>query len=130
MRFSYFQLSATDFAPIIFLKILGKYDDWLEVDAYIDSGASFSIFSAKHAAILGIDSTKGKLQHVTVGDGGLLAVYLHTLKVHIAGEHISAVIGFSKQLGVGFNLLGRKSFFEYFKICFNDKQRFVELHKV
>ena len=43
MRFPYYQLGPNDFAPIITLKILGQ-DGWVALEAYIDSGASFSIF--------------------------------------------------------------------------------------
>lgn len=127
MRFPYFQLGPNNFAPIITLKILGE-DGWLGLEAYIDSGASFSIFKADRAAILGIDYSKGKPIFLTVGDGGLLEVFIHKLEVELAGKQFAANIGFSKQLGVGFNLLGRKSFFDRFCICFNDKDRCVELH--
>lgn len=127
MRFPYFQLGLEDFAPIITFKILGK-EGWIDMEAYVDSGASFSIFSTDRAEILGIDWKKGDRIHLTVGDGGLLEVYIHKLKVELANAHFIADIGFSKQLGVGFNLLGRKSFFQRFQICFDDKHRFVELH--
>jgi hypothetical protein len=33
-----------------------------------------------------------------------------------------APVGFSDELGVGFNLLGRSSVFERFEICFREKQ--------
>ena len=127
MRFPYYQLGPNDFAPIITLKILGK-DGWTDLEAYIDSGASFSIFHKNRAEILGIDHRKGKRIYLTVGDGGLLTVYLHSLKVELANSRFNADIGFSDQLGVGFNLLGRRSFFDRFQICFNDRKRVVELH--
>lgn len=126
MRFPYFQITPKDFAPIIPISLKGK-SGWLEVEAYIDSGASFSIFHSDKSDILGIDYTKGKLVYLTVGDGGLLEVYLHNLPVTVAQENFSAVIGFSKHLGSGFNLLGRKTFFEIFRICFDDVKRVVEL---
>lgn len=129
MRFPYLQLGPNDFAPIITLKILGK-EGWIDMEAYIDSGASFSILSTERAEILGIDYEKGDRLHLTVGDGGLLEVYIHKLKVEMANYHFIAEIGFSKQLGVGFNLLGRRSFFDRFQICFDDKHRFVELHSL
>lgn len=129
MRFPYLQLGPNDFAPIITLKILGK-EGWIDMEAYIDSGASFSILSTERAEILGIDYEKGDRLHLTVGDGGLLEVYIHKLKVEMANYHFIAEIGFSKQLGVGFNLLGRRSFFDRFQICFDDKHRFVELHQI
>ena len=126
MRFPYFQLGPGDFAPIITLKIRGK-EGWLGVEAYIDSGASFTIFNVDRADILGIDYTKGKRIHLTVGDGGLLEVYILKVEVELANIRFLADIGFSKQLGVGFNLLGMKSFFDRFQICFDDKHRMVDL---
>lgn len=126
MRFPYYQLGSDDFAPIITLKLLGQHG-WVALEAYIDSGASFSIFHKDRAEILGIDHRKGKRVHLTVGDGGLLEIYLHKLQVDLANSRFLAVIGFSDQLGVGFNLLGRRTFFDRFQICFNDQKRFVAL---
>ena len=129
MRFPYFQLGPNDFAPIIPLKLRGK-EGWLDLEAYIDSGASVSIFNIDRAEILGIDYKKGKKTKLTVGDGGLIEVFVHNLNVNVANSRFIAEIGFSKQLGVAFNLLGRRSFFEHFRICFDDKNRFVELSKL
>lgn len=126
MRFPYFQLTATDFAPIIPLKMRGS-EGWIDFEAYIDSGASFSIFNTDRAEILGIDFQKGRPIHLTVGDGGLLQVYLHKVKVRIADHEFVADIGFSEQLGVAFNLLGRKSFFDRFRVCFDDRHRFIDI---
>lgn len=129
MRFPYFQLSPKYFAPIVPIKILGK-EGWIDFEAYIDSGASFSIFNSNRAEILGIDYKRGQEFFLKVGDGGHLKVYIHRLKVEIASKSFVAQVGFSNQLGVGFNLLGRKSFFEHFRICFNDNGHFVELHEI
>lgn len=129
MRFPYFQLGPADFAPIIPLKLFGK-EGWISVEAYIDSGASISIFNTDRAEILGLDYKKGRKVHLTVGDGGLLEVFVHKLKADLAGHRFTAEVGFSKQLGVGFNLLGRRSFFDHFRICFDDKHRFVELNRI
>ena len=129
MRFPYFQLDKENFAPIIPLKIKGR-EGWITFEAYIDSGASLSIFSIDRARILGINYTKGEKMRVVVGNGDLLEVHIHRLQVELANSRFHAQIGFSAQLGIGFNLLGRKSFFERFKICFDDKHGFVELHNI
>ncbi len=127
MRFPYLPVDKKEFAPIIPLKMFGK-DGWIGFEAYVDSGASFSIFHIDRAEILGIKYEKGERIHMTVGDGGLIEVFIHRLKVRLAGEGFFADIGFSKQLGIGFNLLGRKSFFDRFRICFDDSYHFLELH--
>jgi hypothetical protein len=40
-----------------------------------------------------------------------------------------AAIGFSKQLGIGFNIIGRKDVFERFIVCFDEKEKFVEFYR-
>lgn len=126
MRFPYFRVAPGYFAPIVPLKIYGR-SGWVSFEAYIDSGASFSIFGADRAEILGIDYTKGKRFFLTVGDGDRLEVYLYRLRVELANKIFPAQIGFSEQLGVGFNLLGRRSFFDHFRICFDDLHKHVDL---
>jgi len=34
----------------------------------------------------------------------------------------------SKQLGIGFNIIGRKDVFERFKICFDEKEKVIEFY--
>ena len=127
MRFPYFKVGDNSFAPIVPLRVLGA-NGWLGMEAYIDSGATYSIFSFNRAEMLGLEYTKGERLSMTVGDGGRIIVYVHRLKVELAGDVFTAEIGFSKQLGVRFNLLGRKSFFTHFKICFDDRHRCVDVH--
>ena len=125
MRYSYRAVSKGIFAPIINLEIWTD-GRWLEVDAYVDSGATYSIFHTDVAAILGINYSNGRKLMIRVGDGKLIPVYLHKLPVKFAGYKFAAVIGFSANLGVGFNLLGRVDFFDRFRICFNDKEKIID----
>lgn len=55
-----------------------------------------------------------------------MIVYMHRLNIQIRDEVFEASIGFSKQLGIGFNILGRKDIFERFKVCFDEKEKVVE----
>lgn len=126
MRFPYLPVGARDFAPIITLGLRGR-SGWVEMEAYVDSGATVSIFHANRAQILGVSHRAGRPLHLTVGDGGLLEVFLLRIPVRVAGEQFMADLGFSEQLGVGFNLLGRRSFFDRFRVCFDDRRRFLEL---
>ena len=97
------------------------------IDAYIDSGAFYSIFSIKEAEWLGIDYTKGRQGGAMVGDGNIIPVYFHILPISIGGISLNATIGFSPKLNIGFNLLGRKDIFNRFVIIFNDAKRSVTL---
>jgi hypothetical protein len=64
---------------------------------------------------------------VTVGDGGSIPVYLHTLPVRVGSHEFEAMIGFSDRLGVDLNIIGRTSFFEEFIVCFDDRKKVLTL---
>ncbi len=126
MRFPYIQ-ERSKFLPIISLQIKSKVKvDWITFDAFVDSGASYSIFKAEIGDILGLEMEKGNKILITVGDGSLIVVYIHRLIIQIGDEVFEAEIGFSKQLGIGFNIIGRKDIFERFKVCFDEKEKVVE----
>lgn len=109
-------------APIVPIEIKGN-DDWKSVQAYVDSGAVYSIFGIIEAKWLGLNLEKGALITAIVGDGNHIPVHLLKLPVRLGDKEFQATIGFSEKLGIGFNLIGRKDFFEYFTICFSDKKR-------
>jgi hypothetical protein len=48
----------------------------------------------------------------------------------IGGREITAPIGFSERLGVGFNILGRTGIFDKFQVCFNDHDRKVTFQEI
>lgn len=110
--------------PIIRFEIKGK-TRWVSVWAYVDSGASFSIFSTQEAERLGIDMKQCHENQVTVGDGSLIPVYLKRLELKFGSKKIFAPIGFSPRLGVGFNLLGRQGIFENFDVTFSDSRELL-----
>lgn len=105
--------------PIITLEFMGP-DGWFSVDAYVDTGAFYSIFCIQDAELIGIDYEMGKQGFATVGDGSLIPVFFHILPVKIGNISFKATIGFSPRLGVGFNLLGRKDIFNHFIVIFDD----------
>jgi len=108
-------------SPIIPVALFGR-KEWKITWVYVDSGASYSIFSTEDAHRLGLNLSEGERISMVVGDGGHIPVYLFKLPLKIEDVTIEATIGFSPRLGVGFNLLGRKDVFERFKICFDDRQ--------
>ena len=126
MRFSYIKLRGR-YLPLIPLKIKGE-DGWAIYNAFVDSGAGYSIFQSDVAEDLNLKLEGGKKEYVTVGDGSLIIVYIHQLEIQIGDEKFEAGIGFSKQLGIGFNIIGRKDIFEEFKICFDEKEKVVEFY--
>jgi len=57
MRFPYVFLKGK-YLPIVPLELKGK--EWVEVRAFADTGASYSVFHSDVAEILGIDYEKGR----------------------------------------------------------------------
>ena len=114
--------------PIITIGIQYKAI-WYPVEVYVDSGATYSIFSYRSADRIGFDYKSGKLIYAQVGDGGFIPTYLNDLDIQLGVEKFTATIGFSEKLGIGFNLLGRVSIFNRFKVCFDEKRYLVTFEK-
>ena len=54
--------------------------EWVVFDAYVDSGAAYSIFHVDVAKVLGIDVEGEGESFVVIGDGSGIRVYIHSLK--------------------------------------------------
>jgi predicted aspartyl protease len=96
-------------------------DAWTEADAYVDSGAWYSVFKSEIAERLGLNLKEGTRVWSYGLNGQPVPIYLHRVGLRVAGFRISATVGFSDQLGIGFNLLGRHSIFDVLQFCFNDR---------
>jgi hypothetical protein len=97
---------------------------------FVDSGATFSILHVEEAQRLGIPWDRGRPQMIVVGDGSFIPTFFHDLSLTIGEWEITAPIGFSERLGVGFNLLGRQGIFDQFQVCFNDRARTVSFQEL
>lgn len=98
---------------------------WRKTSAYVDSGATYSIFRKEEADHLGLEMTRGQRRKVIVGDGKFITIFLHDVDLQIGPHRMRVPVGFSEELGVGFNLLGRYGVFQHFKVCFDDRERTV-----
>ena len=67
---------------------------------------------------------------IVVGDGSFIPTYFHNLIIQIDQWEVTAPVGFSERLGVGFNLLGRSGIFNQFQVCFNDRTRKVTFQQL
>lgn len=116
-----------DNEPVIPLEIKGTANKLYKFYGYLDSGAGYSVFHADVAEVLGVDIYKGREISLTVGDGAKIESFVHKLPVRFAAKKFTAEISFSPSLGIGANILGMKSFFDKFRICFNNKKKMVEV---
>ena len=103
---------------------------WRVVEPYVDSGAFYSLFHAEFATDLGLDFKTGRRMYAQVGDGSLIPVFLHKLRLQIGHVQFKATVGFSEKLGVRFHLLGRQDVFDRFRICFHEKRRVLTFQPV
>lgn len=124
MKYKY-QFFDGEFLPIIPLKLKGKTET-IEVKTYIDTGASYCLFHADIAEILGLILEEGTTTEMVLGDGNILKVYLHHIPITIAEREFTAIVGFSKGLGIRFNITGRKGIFDKFRVCFNERDKEIE----
>jgi hypothetical protein len=106
---------------------LGHQGKWQRVEAYVDSGAFYSVFKPDFARPLGLEWQEGERVQVQVGDGRFIPIYLHELDVQVRQYRFSGRIGFSDHLGIRFNLIGRIPLFDQFIIYFDDRRGVVGL---
>jgi predicted aspartyl protease len=95
---------------------------WYPVEVYVDSGAAYTVLHARIADGIGFDYRTGRRIYLQVGDGSFIPVYLHDLEIQLGTGRFIGEVGFSEKLSVGFNLLGRRSIFNRFKICFHESR--------
>lgn len=99
----------------------------MELYAFLDTGGELQYFPVSSYRGSRYRNGKGREDFCHVGSGSLIPVYLHGIDVKFADKEFKAEIGFSKHLGIGFNIIGRKDFFDNFKICFDEKNEMVEI---
>ncbi|MFH1544713.1 MAG: hypothetical protein ABIE23_01285 [archaeon] len=109
------------FLPIIPVAIKNK-DKLIETAAYIDSGASVSVFNTIMAEILGIDYKKGKVIYPRGTAGKIKAYSVETILI-VANKEIRSEVLFSNELATKFNLIGLKGVFDAFKVTFDNRNK-------
>lgn len=127
IRFPYQPIRGS-WQPIIPIGI-NLENKWQRIDAYVDSGATYTVLKARIADRLEFNYRCQNRISLQVGDGSLIRVYLHDLQIQVGTERFRCPIGFSDNLGVPFNILGKVGIFEQFEICFKQKERLILFNK-
>ncbi len=115
------------YIPVVPLQ-LNHGSEWFEHWAFVDSGATYSVFNAREASNMELDLDSSMQRMIVVGDGSFIPASFVKMPMRIGDVELEIEIGFSERLGVGFNLLGRKDLFEKFQVCFSDSKRTVSFH--
>jgi len=113
-----------DYYPIIKINLKSP-GGIIELEAYVDSGASTSIFNVLVAHDLCINYTKGKRHMTLVGNGAHIPMYVHKIPIQIGDRWVKTMVGFSPELGSSINILGQKNIFDSFKITFDARGKRV-----
>lgn len=129
VEFGYLKDAVGRYAPIVYLQVWTG-NRWLYLQAYVDSGAFWSVFHVDVAQLLGIRLNRAKRRYVSLGNGALLPIYVQRIRVRFAGQEFVAPAGFSDALRMGFNLMGRSGFFDRFTMCFNDRARLLTVTRL
>ena len=129
VEFPYLKDTQGRYAPIVYLQVWTG-NRWLYLQAYVDSGASWSVFHLDVAQLVGVKLNRAKRRYVSLGNGSVLPIYLQHIKVRFAGEEFLVPAGFSDALRMGFNLLGRAGFFNRFLMSFNDRARLLTVSRL
>ena len=126
MTFRY-QLLHRGWLPIIPL-VLSWHGASIRSEAYLDSGAFYSIFKTAVAVQLNLDLSRAKERMFVVADGSFIPAKIVKVPIEIGGKRKIAEVAFSDRLNIGFILLGRKDIFEAFdEVIFREFRREVEL---
>ena len=115
------------YSPLVEVSILNN-DRNVRTLAYLDTGATYSVFHSDFADELGLDLYSGERVDLLVGDGGMIPLYLFDLKLLIEGMGIDTRIGFSNHLGTGINIIGREYLLDEYMICFDGRKREIIWH--
>ena len=115
------------YCPLVEVQIINN-NKVVRTLAYLDTGATYSVFHSDFAEELGLDIYSGERTDITVGDGGMIPLYLFKLKILIERLELFAKIGFSDRLGTGISIIGREEILDNYMVCFDGKNREVVWH--
>jgi len=111
-------------SPLIPL-CLGSQGKWQRVQAYVDSGAFYSVFKIDFALFLGLVWQQGERVYVQVGDGGFIPVYLHTVDVQSNAIVSLAALGSLTISGCALTSSGVSLCSKDLSSCFDGRQCLV-----
>ena len=102
------------------------------VDVEFPSGSLPAIYNAVRipfeARRLGVDLKKCRRFNIVVAGDRKIPVFMARMTLRIGRHQVKTEVGFCRELGGVFNLLGRQGVFEKFKVCFDDKREEVTFH--
>lgn len=88
----------------------------VQVDARLDTGASFCIFERTYAEMLGLRVEGGSKAFVSTANG-TFQVFGHWMTLTALGLQFDVMIYFAADEGIRRNVLGRRGFIDQLRLC-------------
>lgn len=88
----------------------------VQVDAKLDTGATFCIFERTYGEMLGLDVESGEAETVSTANGAF-EVFGHRLTMTTLGFQFEAMVYFAAEESVRRSVLGRRGFIEQLRLC-------------
>lgn len=130
MKFPYLTLpSTTSFGRTIIDKVPILKIEFKEfyLNCMIDTGAYVSMMPAEFGVAIGLNIKRGEPLLVTGLDNITIPSYIHKVEFYVGKILCKIEVAFSEKFKFPFGLLGRRDFFDIFKIHFYQSEGFFEL---
>lgn len=88
----------------------------VQVDAKLDTGASFCIFERTYGEMLGLDVEGGEPVTVSTANGSF-RVFGHRLSITALGFQFEAKVYFAGDESISRSVLGRRGFIDQLRLC-------------
>ena len=130
MKFPYLTLPSTtpfgrttiDKVPILKIEFKDFY-----LNCIIDTGACISMMPAEFGLEIGLNIKRGEPFLATGVDNISIPSYIHKVEFYVEKILCKIEVAFSEKFNFPYGLLGRKDFFDMFKIHFYQIENFFEL---
>ena len=98
------------------------------INALIDSGADVCFCAMDISLWLGINLSKKRRFDFTAANNQTFDTYKEVVTMYVAGKKYDTPFYFSDKLTKNFPLiLGQKGFFDHFKVCFDLKNKIMDI---
>jgi len=97
------------------------------LNCIIDTGACVSMMPAELGLAIGLNIKSGEPFLATGLDNIAVSSYIHKVEFYVGKILCKIEVAFSEKFKFPFGLLGRKDFFDMFKIHFYQSENFFEL---
>ncbi len=99
-----------------------KIDDWIPIEAVVDTGADYTLLPRRYASLLGIDMATDCIPETTLGVGGSETIHLYKkgIKIKLKDWEGKVPLGFLERDDVP-ALLGRLKCLETFELTLKNR---------